>query len=506
MIWKQLEKIALLGSERSTLSPEMQEALTTKGINTDQEITKIILEAVAYYAPLQKAGWQPKKWEGSLLPSSKEVNQQSCSNKSRQHLATILEKYPKLIPEFIDGMQTNKKCIPPELLPPLFEKSLKDEILWSQIENRIGERGKWLLPLNPAWSKLRSDYPIAEWALGTRELRIALLKKARRTNPKEGLTLLQSTWKADGVKEKAPLLKILSIGLSINDEAFLEDCLNFPRKEIRKIARNLLIQLPASQLHQRIQTELAKLVTFVKKEETIILSLPEASNKALIRDGIDPKKKGASSKVEVNMLVQMMEIVAPSFWEKHFNASPAQIIKLFSNSDRSLFLVNAIIKAIALHQSKEWIEAMVQFWYTGYLQENWQALEMKPIFEAFPNDLFNEVVYKRLQATKVMPDEHAPLMQLLQIEHQKWSKPVSLIVMQLLQDWMRRNPSFSYSGLEYRRLLKNQAAYAIDPSLHPKMSELWLVDQRGWAGWESDIQRFLNTLSFRRAAMIELAK
>ena len=63
MIWKQLEKIALLGTERSTLTPAMQEALIDKGINTDQEITKTVLEAVAYYAPLQKAGWQPKVWK-----------------------------------------------------------------------------------------------------------------------------------------------------------------------------------------------------------------------------------------------------------------------------------------------------------------------------------------------------------------------------------------------------------------------------------------------------------
>lgn len=506
MIWKQLVKIALLGTERSTLTTKMQEALTAKGITTDQEITKTVLEAVAYYAPLQKAGWQPKEWKGDLLTPSKEVNQQVCSNKSRQHLTTILEKYPKLIPEFIEGMQIHNKCIPPELLPALFEKALKDETLWSQLENSIGERGKWLLPLNPAWDKLRSNYSVDEWALGSRTLRLALLKKSRRANPEEGLALLQSTWETDGVKEKAPLLKVLSIGLSMEDESFLEDCLNFPRKEIRKIARDLLIQLSACQLHQRIQTELAKLVTFVKKEETIILSLPEADNKALKRDGIDPKKKGASSKVEVNMLAQMMAIVAPSFWEEHFTANPAQIIKLFANSDRSLFLVNAIIKAITLHQSREWIEAMVHFWYSTYLQENWQALEMKPIFKAFPNDLFNELVYKKLQATNVMPDEHAPLMLLLQLDHQKWSKPVSLIVMQRLQEWMGKNPSFSYSGMEYRNLLKNQAAYAIDPSLHPKMSELWLVDQGGWAGWESDIQRFLNTLSLRRAALVELAK
>ena len=104
--------------------------------------------------------------EGTLLAPSKETNQQTCSNKSRQQLATILEKYPKLISEFIEGMQANNKCIPPELLPPLFEKSLKDEVLWSQIENNIGARGKWLLPLNPAWNKLRSDYSIEEWELG----------------------------------------------------------------------------------------------------------------------------------------------------------------------------------------------------------------------------------------------------------------------------------------------------------------------------------------------------
>ena len=47
-------------------------------------------------------------------------------------------------------------------------------------------------------------------------------------------------------------LKILKIGLSDMDEVFLEECLDFSRKEIREQAAKLLSLLPNSQLQKRI--------------------------------------------------------------------------------------------------------------------------------------------------------------------------------------------------------------------------------------------------------------
>ena len=70
MHWNELVKLALLGTDRSSLSPAMKAELQGYGIDTDKEITEVILESAALYAPLQKAGYEPKIWEQALLALS----------------------------------------------------------------------------------------------------------------------------------------------------------------------------------------------------------------------------------------------------------------------------------------------------------------------------------------------------------------------------------------------------------------------------------------------------
>ena len=60
MHWNELVKLALLGTDRSSLSPAMKAELQGYGIDTDKEITEVILESAALYAPLQKAGYEPR--------------------------------------------------------------------------------------------------------------------------------------------------------------------------------------------------------------------------------------------------------------------------------------------------------------------------------------------------------------------------------------------------------------------------------------------------------------
>ena len=116
-----------------------------------------------------------------------------------------------------------------------------------ELQSVIGDRGKWLLPLNPEWTPLLLEVEESKWKTGTKAERLALLKQIRQQDAAKGLTLLQSTWEKDSVQEKAILLATLKIGLSKSDEAFLEQCLAASRKEIRQTAVQLLSQIPNSQ-------------------------------------------------------------------------------------------------------------------------------------------------------------------------------------------------------------------------------------------------------------------
>jgi len=504
MPWDQLVKIALLGTERSTLSPKLKETLETKGIDTQQESTKVLLDAIAYYSTIGKAGWQPQQWKGKSLTESTTTTTPSCSIKSATHFQTILKIYPKLVPEFVEQLVKNGKALPHEALPHLFNLCLKDEQLWTQLQPAIGERGRWLLPLHRDWKPLQVALENIKWTTGTQVERLALLKQLRQKEPNQALELLQSTWEKDSITEKAKLLPCLKIGLSLADEPFLESCLQASRKEIRQAAAELLARLSTSALSKRVQAHLAELIIWDKKKDTVLLTLPDLSHPALRKDGLVGKKPKNTTTEKIKVLANMIKITPPSFWEQHLSDSPLAIIRLFAQSESSFSLLNALAKATALHPSEEWINAFLEVWLAHYFEIGWKALNLTDLLKVIPNDLYNDFLLKKLKLAKSLPEEDSPLIQLLAIEGQTWNKPLSLLFLQQLREWIQKNATLSWLGQAYRLLLRNRAAYAITPVLHPQISAFWRLEQNNWAGWARDIQHFLNILSFRREMFLEL--
>jgi len=332
--WNELVKLALLGTDRSTLSPAMKAELQGYGIDTEKEITEVVLESAALYAPLQKAGFQPKQWEGEILNVSPEEELASCSIKSAMHLGLILEgRYPFALTEFVERMADYNKCLPFELLPELLDKCVKEAELWQNLKPIIGNRGNWLIQLNPAWQKLAITGSQEKWEIGTKEERIDILKALRREDPAKGLALLLSTWAEDGLAEKTAFLKCLVIELSDLDEVFLEECLDFSRKEIRVNAAALLSQLRNSKFQKRIfeYLKIAVTVSQVDGIEKPAIILPAPKDKLLIRDGINPKKKWKRGGETTGMLFQMVAILPPEKWEQHFQRQPNEILLLCMN-------------------------------------------------------------------------------------------------------------------------------------------------------------------------------
>ena len=508
MLWNELVKLALLGTDRSSLSPEMKAELTTYGIDTEKEITEVVLESIALMGPLQKAGFQPMKWEGEYLEKCPEETLVNCSAKSANHLGLILHgRYSYALAEFVEAMAINGKCLPFEQLPELLDKCVKDEYLWQSLETVIGHRGQWAIQLNPAWHKLMVTVSEENWQTGTIVERKAILKKLRRENPTKGLQFLLSTWAEDGLSEKQGLLKCLSIGLSDMDEVFLEECLDFPRKEIRTIAALLLSELPHSQLQQRIFERLQDAISIGKEEgvKKPIVSLPDTSDKALIRDGINPKKKWKLGGQTTGMLYQMVAIIPPEKWEKKFNERPEALLNIFSRSEWGSMFLEAFAAAATLHQSVDWMEALLRFWLTNYTQVKWSQLDFSVLLDALPDEVFNEVLYEKLSAVKFLPDEQSLLIQLLQKDNCQWDNRLTKLVMEQLKGWIAKNATYSWTGLTYRKMLK-RAAYNINPQMEKQLSHFWLGDTMNYGGWEKDLQLFLNILSFRKDMLSELEK
>jgi len=169
--WEELSKIALLGTERAAPSPYLADQLHALGLDMDQDLSKIILEAATISHQMNKAGFPLLPYEASNEVPTLSTDIEVCSTQSAHHLQSILQKKQVgLLGEFVFYMKKAKKQIPPESLPDMLDRAVNDQAFWSQIQSIIGERGRWLISLNPVWQ------PLLE------EVKITTIKKQSPTN------------------------------------------------------------------------------------------------------------------------------------------------------------------------------------------------------------------------------------------------------------------------------------------------------------------------------------
>ena len=66
MIWSELVRMALLGAERATFSPELRQKLEAYGIQTDNSFPEVLLESTALVNQVRKAAFKLTVFEGEL--------------------------------------------------------------------------------------------------------------------------------------------------------------------------------------------------------------------------------------------------------------------------------------------------------------------------------------------------------------------------------------------------------------------------------------------------------
>ena len=98
MIWEELTKIALIGTERGRLSDEVLESLSKVGIDTEGSPSRVLLEGAALYYTLRQAGFPLKEFRGQLQPAYEagEDKRQVASSHSSRHLKHLIEGKRKM--------------------------------------------------------------------------------------------------------------------------------------------------------------------------------------------------------------------------------------------------------------------------------------------------------------------------------------------------------------------------------------------------------------------------
>ena len=145
MVWEELIKLALIGTDRGQLTELSKDSLETMGINIKNPSTQVVLEGAALYAQIRKVGL-PLTTRKQPLPLPANIDTQIiCSRKSSQHLTLIINgNYEKALPEFVKTLKESNKRLPEETLPIILEKCLTTNDLWTTIQSSVGTRGIWL--------------------------------------------------------------------------------------------------------------------------------------------------------------------------------------------------------------------------------------------------------------------------------------------------------------------------------------------------------------------------
>jgi len=499
MIWEELAKIALIGTERASLPAEVLENLARLGIDTDAEAPKVVLEGAALYHQLQRAGFPLPVYDGEKPPAPGEAGPVGGlpSARAARHLQLILEgRFQYALPEYLHLLKQYGKRIPPEHLPALFDHAQRSPALWKAIEGLLGPFEYWLLRQNPGWASLADEPGIEAWPDAKHEERLRMLRHVRRQRPEEAALLLESCWGESAYPEKQAFLKEMEPGLGPYDESFLEACLDDSRKEVRSEAALLLARLPGSALLERLFVRAQPLFN-IEKNGSLTFSFPGEPDSQLKRDGIGAGKNPYSGDKRAGRAFAILSRIPPKRWEGYFNRPTADALRLLAGSGQKKLLLDALANAAILHQDHRWIEAILRYWWRTDDGEAWAGAAGRLLMAHLPGPVFNDIALQHLKQNPGFIEEKSFIGQLLCLGAHNWEGSLARIVINGFQQWLSGARTYYWNLWQYKRILE-VAAYRIGPDLLESFRAGWDDRSPVWHRWEREVERFLKVLAFRK--------
>jgi hypothetical protein len=497
MIWEALSKLALLGTERGQLPPEVLNALEQVGIQAAQAPEAVVLEGAALYHQLRRAGFPLKPSEAT--PS---VNPQSSRGTAPPPVARQMEhivrgNFREALPEALRLLQQAHLPLPPEHLPALLYKAAKKSDFWHALRPVLEPADFEFLRLNPDWAAIAERPPAAEWQNESQAARVQMLRHLRFEKPEQATSWLATCWDGLTPTEKKELINGLDTGLNASDQPFLEAQLTDSRKEVRQSAAQLLLKIPDSPLQDTLYKEAATWLT-LQKDGRLDLHAPPKPVTAFNRLGLySSKKHKYTGGTRAGQAYDILSKVPPKRWEAHFGKPTLDTLRLFARGNQQQLLTDAVANAALLHQDHRWIEALLRHWWRTDNEARWNSTLGKQLMAALPDPLFNEIMSQYLRQHQGYIDERSFAGQLLCLGAHQWEGSVARQVLHNFREWLNAAQSVYWNIWHYKRILR-VAAYQAPVEILPGFRTGWNQRTPIWGNWEGDIERLLKTLAFRK--------
>ncbi|MBO2011116.1 DUF5691 domain-containing protein [Hymenobacter negativus] len=376
----QLLRVALLGTRQSG---ETIPAFPTPAASPEQQL----LLAAGTLALMRKAGHQPVAAAGPPLTPAPPELLPVIGPKGTDHLHQMLVNglHLDLLPDYLTRLAARDRLVPPALLVPLLHQAGYSTKTRAALAPVLGSRGHWLAGLNPEWAKLTDgaslptpDSPeTATWETGTLVQRRAWLTERFAQAPDEARALLLAALPTEPAKAQEAFLEILAQHLHPDVEPMLEALLKARGQEVRRLATELLVQLPGAALTERLWARATPLLSAKRKllglgKASLEITLPDTWDKSWLLDGIEEKNArflspyGTNSKATIGpataRLANLLALLPPHHWTAHLNLTPPELLAAALDSEWALPLLSAWAQSTLLHHDAAFAAAFVELW------------------------------------------------------------------------------------------------------------------------------------------------
>lgn len=439
------------------------------------------------------AGRLPERADGVewRLPAFRpEGDRQPCSPAAARHLERHLtqKQQTSFLSELLELLDRAGQRVPDFLLPDILEHGARVPRIRPSLLPILGERGRWLASMNPAWRYAAVDPADMNSLRGAWDAdpkgRGALATTVRRHDPTRARALIETTWRNEPEQMRRELLGVLETGLSMTDEPFLERALDDRDAIVRRRAAELLAALPDSRLAARVTAAAGGILVLTKGALAPVF--PQDIPESLYRDGVtrhDIPGRPAPERTAADwsrLLMQTVGAIPLAHWEARFGLEPPAIVAAALAGRWPRTLLTAFATAAQRQNNPPWIDALLEG--DGYSERVGRLVQT----------LEPETCYARL-AQAIAADDEAMITVFLRRWRGAWDEASGRALLDFLG---QRAAAARTSRLETTLLfLSRQFAHQCPPSLADYARETFLARAASpaWGGAATNVVTILAT-------------
>jgi hypothetical protein len=367
--WETIQQHAMLGTARAPLTiADLPAAIAGELSWTSIDIEEDFLRLASVAWQYGQTGGLPPAVSTVTSAAAPEEKTYSSSQAASELQSLIEDEVYTLVRLWLEYCQAAGQLARPEILPALLDLAIRRPEFRTMITAVAGNRGQWLMRLNPAW---RIDTPAEDdttvWQTGKPEARRALLTHIRQTDAPGALVLLQSTWATESAADKVAFLNILQAQASDADLPWLES-LQEKGQKVTAAITSVLKHIPGSKivtayqdvLRQAFVLRTGKALLGMLNKTSVEIQETVAIPAEIFTTGVEKLSSDKRITDQQYILIQLAMAVPPVFWQTQLQQADARaVITLLQKEQRTALYLPALADAAATFRDLTWVRALL---------------------------------------------------------------------------------------------------------------------------------------------------